>query len=163
MNHRFGRRGMLVAALALLSTQGLAQAQPAETLEKVEILLDWRALPTFAGFYLAREMGASASWRRLWPGNQHSHMVLDGCPHNAPARYQITAVKRGYDGTGWAGQGAKDTEWRPSQWRTWEQGLFWAATQLAHDPTNTNKTIVVIIPSNGERYLSTALYADLAD
>jgi len=58
MNNRPGRRGVLAAALALLSTQGFAQAKLAETLEKVEILLDWRALPTFAGFYLAREMGA---------------------------------------------------------------------------------------------------------
>jgi cysteine synthase len=36
-----------------------------------------------------------------------------------------------------------------------------AALQLAKDPTNKDKMIVVIIPSNGERYLSTVLYADL--
>lgn len=58
MNHHPGRRRVLAAALALLSMQGLARAQPVETLEKVEILLDWRALPTFAGFFLARETGA---------------------------------------------------------------------------------------------------------
>lgn len=47
-----------LAAVALLPTR-LAHAQfQAEKLDKVEILLDWRALPTFAGFYLAREMGA---------------------------------------------------------------------------------------------------------
>ena len=39
----------------------------------------------------------------------------------------------------------------------------WAATQLASRSENKGKLIVVIIPSFGERYLSTALYANLAD
>ena len=38
-----------------------------------------------------------------------------------------------------------------------------AAGELAADPANAGKTIVVIIPSWGERYLSTPLYADLLD
>jgi cysteine synthase A len=40
---------------------------------------------------------------------------------------------------------------------------LWAATEIAKRPEMDGKTIVVIIASFGERYLSTALYKDLMD
>lgn len=52
----FGRRTFLrsgIAAPAL--APGLGRAQ---SIENVDLLLDWKAAPTYAGFYIARETGA---------------------------------------------------------------------------------------------------------
>ncbi len=39
----------------------------------------------------------------------------------------------------------------------------WAALQLAARPENAGKTIVVVVPDTGERYISTALFEDLRE
>jgi len=38
-----------------------------------------------------------------------------------------------------------------------------AAVRVAHEPEMKGKTIVVILPDSGERYLSSALFDNLSD
>lgn len=84
---------------------------------------------------VARLMGADATWFRPknWDnrgGMAHTHGVLRGCPHNLPARYQITSAKYGVDhGKNGLANGGRDTGPRPLSYRTWSQGITWAKKQ----------------------------------
>lgn len=89
---------------------------------------------------VARQMGSDAAWLRRfnWDGKggeEHGHQVLRGCPHNGPARYQIDAVDKGYNGLGWMGRGGFDDGPRPLSKRTWQQGIAWAKKQQPRKAT----------------------------
>ena len=92
-------------------------------------------LPGGEDIAVARQMGADATWLRPkgWDGADgiaHIHGVLTGCPHNGPARYQIDAVVRGYNGLGRGGYGAPDDGPLPLSHRTWQAGLAWRREQI---------------------------------
>lgn len=85
--------------------------------------------------WVARQMGADATWARTtgsFANNRHTHIVLTDCPHNGPARYQIDAVRAGYNGLGYGGRSAPDDGPRPLSGRTWREGIEWAK-QLQED------------------------------
>jgi len=88
---------------------------------------------------LYRHAGAAA-WRRdadpddgnVWPvDEEHTHLVLIGCEHNGPARYQVDAYRDGYDGLGYQGRAHPDPHRRPAVIPTWTQGLAWVRSELA--------------------------------
>ena len=92
---------------------------------------------------IGREMGA-ATWNRVaphWSGSKHSHGVLNGCPHNWPARYQIDALADGYSGLGKGGRGSRDYGPGPRQLRTWREGIAWANKQLEDDMPLTDEDL----------------------
>ena len=86
---------------------------------------DLTDLPGDRDVWVARQMGADATWARGAPFIPHLHGVLRGCPHNGPARYQIDAVDDGYNGLGTGGRGGPDDGPRPLMGRTWQQGVAW--------------------------------------
>ncbi len=91
----------------------------------------WQTQPE--AVWVARQMGADATWARVtgsFADNQHTHGVLRGCPHNAPARYQIESPEFGVDhGHNGLANGGPDDGPRPLSMRTWQQGLEWQREQ----------------------------------
>lgn len=79
---------------------------------------------------LLREAGA-ASWKRT-PAQgfaYHNHLVLNGCPHNSPARYQVQAWLDGYNGLGYMGRRYRD-DGPDVGFRTWSEGVAWMKREL---------------------------------
>lgn len=85
---------------------------------------------------IAREMGAAAWVRTRAQGFDvdHIHLVLNGCPHNGPARYQIDALARGRNGLA---NNGPDPGPGPRKLRTWSQGIAWALGVNANPPSAT--------------------------
>jgi hypothetical protein len=103
----------------------------------------------WTAIWVSRQMGADASWHRAknWDyrgGEEHGHQVLTDCPHNGPARYQITDVRRGLNGLARHG---RDDGPRPLSGRTWRQGIEWAIKQ-AKPAAKMRTTDVVIYHQN---------------
>lgn len=100
---------------------------------------------TWAELRIARNMGAAA-WNRMWPGNLHSHLRLNGCPDNSIAQPQVADLNAGRDGTGPlydnAGQpddGPRDGVHWPL--RTYRQGIEWARAQQEDDMPNIDEIV----------------------
>ena len=122
------RRGLLTGPIRLYQLIGGAAASGGTHMDGGAFDTQWIGE---AAIWVARQMGADATWHRPhdWDGQggmEHVHGVLTGCPHNGPARYQIDAVRAGYNGLGRNGHGAPDTGPRPLSGRTWQQGITWA-------------------------------------
>lgn len=110
---------------------------------------------------LAREMGAPATWMRPWENNHHTHGVLSGCPHNSPARYQIDAQRKGRDGLGKAGLAGPDTHPSPKVYRTWQQGIAWAKSEIVRltPPTAIKEIPVALDQTDINRIADAILWA----
>lgn len=80
----------------------------------------------------ARACGATGSWSRYPPAfkNDHSHLVLNGCPHDRWCRYQLEAQKDGYNGLGYMGRQGLDPYPDPPVYRTWQQGKAFMLAEI---------------------------------
>lgn len=123
------RRGVLIGPLRIYQLIGGAEASAGTHSQGGAF--DISDLTSPLDVWVARQMGADATWART-PAQgftAHLHGVLTGCPHNSPARYQIDAVRAGYNGLGRGGFGGRDDGPRPLSGRTWREGIQWAKEQ----------------------------------
>lgn len=131
------RRKLLTGPLKIYQLIGNASAS-ADTHSQGGAF-DISDLPGREDLVVARQMGADATWSRTKAqgfSTPHIHGVLTGCPHNAPARYQIDAVRAGKNGL--ASGGADDGP-RPLSGRTWREGIAWAKAQQVPPPTRVSR------------------------
>lgn len=129
-------RGVLPAGGRLTIYQLIGKAAASASTHSKGGAFDISNLPGNLDVVLARQMGADATWHRTRAQGfsvAHLHGVLTGCIHNKPARYQITAVRAGFNGLGWRGRKGKDDGPRPLSGRTWREGIAWAKQQMEDD------------------------------
>lgn len=100
---------------------------------------------------IARHMGAAAWARTRAQGfDPHCHLVLNGCPHNGPAVYQVTALKANRNGLGAGGFGGRDDGPRPKNLpilRSYAAGIKWAKKRQKVDPV-TYSVYVSTVPGD---------------
>lgn len=130
------RRGLLEGSLSIYQLIGGAEASGGTHANGGAF--DLVDLPGAEDVWVARQMGADATWART-PAQgfiAHLHGVLRGCEHNGPAAYQITSSTLGVD-AGWNGLSGnsrgRDDGPRPLSGRTWREGIAWATQQQEDD------------------------------
>jgi hypothetical protein len=122
-------RGLIENTIDVLQLIGLAEAS--ELVHSTGGAADIRQIHWRVSF-VARQMGAVA-WPRVtgsFADNQHTHLVLVGCPHlHQQARDQITAAFQGGDGL--LGDVPDDPRLAAAlvPGRTWRQGIAWHRRQ----------------------------------
>jgi GH25 family lysozyme M1 (1,4-beta-N-acetylmuramidase) len=98
-----------------------------------------------------RDLGATATWRRTTAQGfsaVHLHGVLNGCVHNAPARYQVTEQKSGPPTGGGDGLTGTKPDYHPdpNPYRTWTQGVEAMKKELGLMALTTTSTVTLAPP-----------------
>ncbi len=152
------RRGVIKQSIDIAQLTGGASAS-AGTHSQGGAADVWQDDPTT--IKIAREMGAAAWARTKAQGfDPHCHLVLNGCPHNSPARYQINALALEKNGLGWMGLQGRDDGPAPRKLRTYTAGIRWAKKQqrvryrvhVAQQPGDFAKAPVVVYSGPGHHY-----------
>jgi hypothetical protein len=162
------RRGILTGPLPLSQLIGGAAASGGtHTSGGADDTYPLTGIDVAAYVWLSRQMGADATWHRPynWDGRngvEHIHRVLTGCPHNGPARYQIDAVRAGFNGLGHLGHGAPDNGPTPLSNRSWREGIAWAQAQ-EDDMPYTEEQLTAIIRAAVKAEVHAALDGEKVD
>lgn len=108
-----------------------------------------------------RDHGAPAAWRRTVAqgfAKVHVHFVLQGCPHNSPARYQLVEQKDGPPAP--AGDGLTGTKpdyhRDPVRYMTWDAGVQIMKRELGLLALETGTTLVLATAVSKGAYLMTS-------
>lgn len=127
-------RGVLAKGQTLAIYQLIGNAAASSKTHSTGGAFDLVDLPGDVDLWVARQMGADATWSRTTAQGfspAHVHGVLRGCPHAHPeARAQISSPTIGVD-AGWNGlaRPGVDDGPRPLSGRSWEDGIRWQRDQ----------------------------------